>query len=263
MLKLIHKKEVPALLSYLKEDIYNCVYIYADISLYGIENSNMKVWVDNDEDHYNLVIMKYHDSFQIYAREDTWDVKKVINLMREYNVHMVSGKTEMIDALKPFFEENYNASYGIVFRLGGMKDFPSKETPVIATADDIPEIAELLTQDPYYRDSYTREELEKQLFERITTGMGRHAIIRREGKIIAHISTFAEVDDIAVGAGLIAHNDYRGEKLGVILENFFIKHMNSLGFEYLGFIQDDGRIEKFHQMNNYPHTTYGKLVKKS
>lgn len=257
----IKDTEVKDILQYLKTDVENCIYMYTDIYTYGLDNPNMKVWAEKKDNKYNMIIMKYHDSFQLYTRADEWDVEGVCNLIKEYDVQMVNGVTKMIETLKPYFEDTYEFSKGTIFRLNHIENFESEETPEIATVDDVPEIAELLAQDPYYSDSYTKEELEAQLKERMLTGMGRSCIIRKDGKIIAHCASFTEADGIAVSAGTIAHKDYRGQKLGLIVENYMNKHMNEEGFKWFGFILEENRVKKFQEMGNQIVTTYGKLVK--
>lgn len=255
-------KEVERILEYLKKDIVNCIYIYTDIFTYGLNNSNMKVWVERNEFNYNLVVMKYHDSFQLYSDNITWDVENVCRLINEYDIQMINGKTDMIDILYKYYSERYDMSTGTIFRLNSVKNFESEYKPEFAKLSDVPEIAELLAQDPYYNDSYTKEELEAQLSERMKTGMGRSCIIRVDGKIVAHVASFTEADGIAVSAGTIAHKDYRGRKLGLIVENYLNQYMNSNGYQWFGFILEDDRVRTFEALGNKIVATYGKLVKK-
>lgn len=261
MLRELTKSEIKPLLTYLKEDVENCIYMYTDIFMYGLDNPNMKVWIEEQPEGFNLVVMKYHDSFQLYYREGEWDVDGVYDLACEYDITMINGKREMIHALAEKFGDRYEYSEGTIMRLNAIQDFTSPDNPEIATLDDVVEIAELLAQDDYYSDSYTVEELSNQLRERMETGMGRSCIIRRDGKIIAHCASFTEADGIAVSAGTIAHKDYRGQKLGLIVENYMNRLMNNLGFKWFGFILEEGRVKTFEEMGNEIVATYGKLIK--
>lgn len=263
MLRLIKESEVDEVLKFLKPDIPNCIYMYTDIFMYRLNNPNMKVWVQKEktENQFVLIVMKYHDSFQLYSRSDRWDIDGVCELIDQYDVQMVNGSVDMIKKLYERYEGKYRYSSGTIFRLNSCESFESEEKPEIATIEDVPEIAELLSQDEYYRDSYTKEELENQLAERINTGMGRSCIIRKDGKIVAHCASFTEADGIAVSAGTIAHKDYRGHKLGLIVENYMNRHMNDEGFQWFGFILEEERVKKFLEMGNEIVATYGKLVK--
>lgn len=264
MLRYAREEELDRILKYLKSDIPNCIYMYTDIFTYRLSNQNMKVWVQEDseeKDLYTMIVMKYHDSFQLYSRNANWDVDGVCKLIDEYDIQMINGSVEMIKALNEIYKDTYNYSSGTIFRLSNCEKIESEEVPEIASVGDVPEIAELLSQDEYYNDSYTKEELERQLTERIETGMGRSCIIRKDGKIVAHCASFTEADGIAVSAGTIAHKDYRGHKLGLIVENYMNRHMNANGFQWFGFILEEDRVKKFQEMGNEIVATYGKLVK--
>lgn len=262
MLRYIKEGEVDRLLAYLKEDIPNCIYMYTDIFTYRLGNPNMKVWIEEPKDgRFNLVVMKYHDSFQLYARTDDWDVEDVCRLIDEYDIQMINGSVEMIKRLEPLYRDSYHYTGGTIFRLNHCEEIETEEKPEIAQLKDVPEIAELLSQDEYYSESYTKEELERQLSERISTGMGRSCIIRKDGKIVAHCASFTEADGIAVSAGTIAHKDYRGHKLGLVVENYMNRHMNENGYSWYGFILEEPRVKKFKEMGNEIVATYGKLVK--
>ena len=258
-----NKNEIKGILDYLKQDVANCIYIYTDIFTYGLSNPNMKIWAEKEGEKYNLIVMKYHDSFQLYTRSDKWDVEGVYQLICEFDVQMISGKTDMIKLLnEKYCGEKYDFSTGTIFRLSSVKNFKSEYTPEFAKISDVPEIAELLAQDPYYKDSYTVDELKAQLTERMETNMGRSCIIRIDGKIVAHVASFTEADGIAVSAGTIAHKDYRGKKLGLIVENYLNQYMNSNGYQWFGFILEKERVETFRKLGNKIVATYGKLVKK-
>lgn len=264
MLRHVREDELKELLTYLKKDVGNCFYIYIDTYVYGLDNPNMKLWVDPADDGYKLVVMKYHDSFQVYSRRSDYDINDIYQLIEQYDVQMVSGPENIIKQINEKYKGIYNYSSGTIFDLAqvGRVQIEHDEVVEFATAKDVPEIAELLSQDDYYRESYTKDELIKQFTERLKTGMGRNCIIRKDGKIVAHCATFAEADGVAIGAGLLSHRDYRGKKFGIIVESSIIRHMNSIGVTYYGFIQDDVRISKFIEMGNEIIGTYAKVVKK-
>ncbi|MCQ2530836.1 MAG: hypothetical protein MJ086_06230 [Lachnospiraceae bacterium] len=261
MIRFVKEEEVPELLSFLKEDVENCIYLYTDVFTYGLENPNMKVWVEDRDGEYKCVIMKYHDSYQLYSRNEDWDVDGVIGILNEYPATVINGKKDMIERLYPYYQDSYRTIFGAVMRLNSVLDFPEMEYCEMATLDDVDEIAQIIVEDVYYKDYYTKEELAKQLRERMTTGMGRSAIIRRDGKIVAHVASFTEADGIAVSSGTIAKVEYRGHKYGIAVESYLNKVMNSLGYKWFGFILEQDRIELFERLGNKTVALYGKLVK--
>ena len=263
MLRPVEKQDIERILPYLKEDVENCIYLYTDVFMYGLDNPNMKLWIQEQNDEIVEVVMKYHDSFQLYARKDAdWDVEGTLALIHEYDVTMINARSEMIDRLKPYMQDGYDHMYGVIIRLCATAEFEGQEDVEIATLDDVEDIAELLAEDPFYADSYTKEELVAQFAERIETGMGRSAIIRRDGKIVAHCASFTEADGIAVNAGVIARKEYRGQKYGLMVENYMNKIMNEAGFKWFTFILEEKRIQKFEELGNKVVAKYGKFIKR-
>ena len=263
MLRFVEERELKPILAFLKEDVENCIYLYTDVFMYGLDNPNMKLWAYEENGEYIEIVMKYHDSFQIYARKDAkWDVEATVELIKEYDVSMVNSRVEIIEVLKPYFEDRYEDSYGTIIRLNSIKEFHQDHLVEMATLDDVDAIAELLAEDPYYSDSYTKEELVAQLHERIRTGLGRSAIIRQDGKIVAHCASMTEADKIAVSGGTITKKEYRGRKYGLIVENYMNKIMNQAGYQWFGFILEEKRVKIFEELGNKVVTKYGKLVKR-
>lgn len=262
MLKEAKREDLDRILKYLKPDVQNCIYMYTDIFMYGVDNSNMKIWYADKEGKMNVVVMKYHDSISVYSDLSDWDVNGVVSLIKEQNVTMVNARREMINEMAPLLEDNYYTDYGYIVRLDNYVPVGLENECTMATLDDVPEIAELLSQDEFYKDSYTAKEIEEQFTERMTTGMGRSCIIRRDGKIVAHCASFTEADGIAVRAGTICHKDYRGQKLGIAVENYITMYMNEHGYQWYTFLVEENRREAFEKIGNPVVAYYGKLIKK-
>lgn len=262
MLKEVRREDLDRILSYLKPDVENCIYMYTDIFMYGVDNPNMKLWFTEEAGEIKVVVMKYHDSISVYSDLSAWDCNKVVELIKEQGVTMVNARREMIVEMAPLLETDYYTDYGYIVRLENYIPVGLEDECSMAAPDDIPEIAELLSQDDFYKDSYTAKEIEEQFKERMTTGMGRSCIIRRDGKIVAHCASFTEADGIAVRAGTICHKDYRGQKLGIAVENYITMYMNEHGYQWYTFLVEENRRETFEKMGNPVVAYYGKLIKK-
>ena len=65
-MKVVEADEKNRILEYLKKDIANCIYLYLDILNYGISTDNVTVWMEEDHQGIQWIMMKYYDSFQIY-----------------------------------------------------------------------------------------------------------------------------------------------------------------------------------------------------
>lgn len=256
------EKDVLKILGYLKKGIQDCIYMYIDIKKYGLKNSAMKVWYDNDENgQLNIVVMKYHTSISLYSNEDDRDLKGVIELIKEYSPNSISAKKVFIEKIYFEMADVYDVMYGHILQLVKYPDF--KKDYIVETAQDkdMLEIAKLVVSDVQIGAYYDVNDLAEQFKERRHSGMGRNYIIRENGRIVGHIATYAELDNIAVASGLIADPSYEGRLLlGPILEGYMIREMHKEGYTLFGFVTPR-RSKMLVKYGNKFVSEYGKLSK--
>jgi hypothetical protein len=255
--------ELKEILDYLKKDIQNCLYIYIDLVQYGITNPNMKVWTSREEGTIDLVVMKYHNGFQIYSKETDRDVNDILELVKEYNPERISGNEAIIKQLEPLCKNNYKGSYGVVFHRTKeqLYGWPTEKQCAFANVSDIPEIADLLLAEKEFGDYYTKDELVKQLEDRYHTKMGRSMVIRESGKIVGHMATFAETHDIAIVSGTVMDKNYRNTDHFNTLNNEFHDQICRIEQKDVYFFSTSKRHIAFFNRYFEICATYGKLVK--
>ncbi len=254
--------DIPAILTYLRRRVPDCLYMYIDIKKYGLANPNMKVWIDSDENGMRLVVMKYHTSISVYSEETDWDVAAVAKLIEDEKVGSVTGKRDMIEKLHEVLQEQYTASYGAVFQFTSYRDSDFDGEIETASEDDTLEIAKLITKDEGIGGYYEIEDLAAQLAERIRTDMGRSYVIRENGKIIAHIASYAEFENLATTGGLIVDPDSRNGVYGSVLEGYLVNQLWADGFQVYTFVTARLRKRLLEAMGNRCVGEYGKLARK-
>lgn len=259
-MRLAVRDDIEEILSYLKGDVGNCIYLYMDIKKYGLDNSNMKVWIN--EGKLNTVVMKYYSSIQIYSTNIEDNLEEVVECICEENVQMVSGEKSIIDIIYSHsrITESYEAKSGEVFEFTNYREYQADDIE-LANESDMEEVAELICMDESFSKNYAVQSLAQQLKERMQTGMGRNYIIRKDGKIIAHIATFVEVDKIAVTSGLIVHPEYRKYPYGTILESYLVNTLLKEEYQIFTFINDKKRTKLLQAMKNKEYGKYKKLMK--
>lgn len=244
-------------------DIDNCLYLYIDISYYGIEYKYIDVWFDEDEEHNILaVIMKYHDNFQLYLKNGYKDFSDVIKLLKSYKPPMISGEKRMIQEVLKYMHDDYDLISGKIIRLDnsyGLND--DNDLIEEASEEDVYDIAELICNDVYYRNSYTVKELSEQLLDRMKSNMGKSWIIRDGNKIVAHDSITAQFGEICIGGMFIVDREYRGKtNYGFLMEDFIIKQINKENKRLYAFLTDNTRIKLLCMIGNKIVSEYGKLI---
>lgn len=256
------QNDVPAILTYLKRHVSDCLYMYIDIAKYGLDNPNMKVWFDADTRGIKLVVMKYYTSISVYTDVAEWDADFVADLIRQESVGSVTGKKELIEKLFERCKSDYNVSYGAVYKFEKHHEFDCDELIEEATLEDTIEIAKLITQDEDIGGYYEVTNLADQLAERMRTNMGRSYIIREDGRIVAHIASYAEFDKLATTSGLIVDHAARsGAVYGSVLESYLVKRLKEDGFEIYTFVTARMRKRLLSALGNQCVGEYGKLAR--
>lgn len=264
IIELTTENEIEDLLEYVKEDIANCLYIYVDLKRYGLSNKNMQVWIDKNGHETCLVVMRYHDGFQIYSNQNSWDQEGLVTLIEEYKPERIAGNESVIRALEPRISNRYYSEYGVIFK-GRNEHFSgiSEEfVPQIANLADIPEIAELLLTEQEFREQYTKAELIGQLEERYRTKMGRSMVIKVNGKIAGHIGTFAETQDVAIISGAVVTKEYRNTDCYAILSHKLSEILCGIEKKNIYFFATNKRLIRLVQRMNELIASYGKLIRK-
>ena len=85
-----------------------------------------------------------------------------------------------------------------------------------AEREEYDEIARLICSDEGVGGHYVPEELKEQLLTRLDEEFGRNYILKRDGEIIHHAATYAELDNLAVISGVITREDWRGKGVGTL-----------------------------------------------
>ena len=254
------EQDLPVILPFLRAQVSDCLYMYIDIGKYGLSNSAMDVWVDEDEKGLSLVVMKYHTSISFQSRDDSWDLDGVAKLIEEFRPKSITAPEAMVRRLEPMFEAQYEIEYGNVY---SFTDYTNIELDVKidrASEEETLEIARLIKTDPGIGAYYDEQDLADQLAERMRTGMGRSYVIRDQGRIVTHIASYAEFDGLATTGGLIVAPEYRTTLYGAYIEKYLVDTLNAEGYNVYTFVTTKLRKRLLKAMGNQCVGTYGKMM---
>ena len=255
--------KLPEILDYLRDNVGECVYMYVDISKYGLDNPNMSVWYDTKNGKTNLVVMKYYDSIQFFSSGEDWDISSVTELIREYRPGMVSGRSDLVDQVYEKCKDLYNYERGYVFKLTRFRKFDEIVQISRAGIESCRQIAQFICSNKSIGGYYNVDDLTQQLKERIETGMGRSLIITdHSGKLKGHIASYAEHDGIATTSGLLSVDDGSGIPYGTMLESRLVNDLLEEGFEIFTFVTEERRARFLRAMKCEELKQYGKMTLK-
>ena len=209
------EQDVEKLLAYFEQDLKNCLYSYIDLKKFGIENPNLTVYFDESEG-ICCTALKYYEGLQLFDADGKIDAEKTAELIKDLNSHIVSSTIDVIGKLYPLLRDTYEMEQGYVTEMLSMPEREISEEVRPAELSEYDEIAKLICSDEGVGGHYEPEELKNQLLTRLGEGMGRNYILKRDGEIIHHAATYAELDNLAVISGVITREDWRGKGVGTL-----------------------------------------------
>ena len=264
--KVALKEQLDEILEYLRPDQEKCLYLFADLYVYGLRNPNMQVWYDSDEQGLRMIVMQYHKSFQVYTNRAFDDVSGLLSLIEREQPHCISARREIIAALEQKLPQ-YKPEYGVVVRhpeiseakFRRIMDNNSTAKIMEASVEDAYEIAQLVCSDEELGTPYTVDSLANELRERIETGMGRSFVIKDHDRIVAHTATYAEADTFAVRGGLIVSSEYRDTELFHLLDMYSHFILTVEKKSVYGMLLDERLLKAYKRQGCEVVSHYGRL----
>lgn len=257
--------EQEEILAYVKPHVSESLYLYIDIKKYGIGSDYLKVWVDRDKDNMiTLVVMKYHTGMIIHTQSPDWDRDGVAALIEEERAMSVTGRRDLMDQLmeSELLKDKYDVDYGSIFELTRYRTLEIDEDIELADEEDAMEIAKLVTADEGIGSYYEIEDYANQLRERMRDNFGRSFVIRKDGKIICHIASYAECDGLAPISGLITDPNYRGGVYGAAIEEHIFRVLQAEGFRVFSTVTTRLRKKLLESLGNECLGQYAKLMRR-
>ncbi len=244
--EIIDEKEIEKVESFIKSDVYNCPFLYANLKKYGITNQNLKLFILENDVSINAVAFLYYDCLHLYYRKSDGIIGELTKLVCDIAPRKIFAPSHTIGDLQEL--DNYTSKSVLVMAPQYYIDIDISMVKN-ACVYDIPRIAEFMCTE--WGDSYESvDALFKQMKERIEDNYGRTKYIEEDGKVVACVSSYAELEDFAICGGLLVSNTQRGKKLGSVMLKSIYEELANEGKKPCGLIVEDySRI--FHEKNGF------------
>ena len=248
------------IVDFLKRDISNCLYIYADITTIGMDDPNLSFWIDEDESGVRCVVMKYYNSLQLYGSFSNDNYLWIKDSVIEKGIDRLSGAEADIKNIHELLKDDFDVHYGSIFSFESSTEV-DHESVVEAGTDDVDGIVDLIMTDKELSGGYKRAELKKQIADRISSNAGRSFIIRENGMITGHICFLIETDLFCISGFAIVHPEHRNVQSALRLQRKVYDVAKDEGKEHYFFIDQPRRAKMFEKTGNPVVARYGKLIK--
>jgi len=201
--------------------------ILGDLTRYGLSTDYHEIWIQSDEaGNWTASVRRFFEHFIIYAPsagdasrpECDWD--ELGFFLRFSNPASVSGAEPAMERLIPFLDGFHPEVAQMMILAGDAKLVKSAgppafsatcaESPEIGYADeqDAAAIGDLIFSTDAFRKNYhSADEVTSGILSRLRTGGVRHAVLRRNGRIVSHANTTTETDGYALISGVTTQSD--------------------------------------------------------
>ena len=137
------------------------LFIFGDIENFGVDGGPVEVFASADGDAWNCILLKFYDLYILYSQREDYPVEEVAAFLHGKEVECLSGKTNLVRRLAPFFPDK-RATSTYMSRLtrltaGFLRPLPDgaelKRLPPEFSGD----VAKLLSGIEEFADSYRGE----------------------------------------------------------------------------------------------------------
>lgn len=181
------------LLEYVSREPEMNLFFIGDIENYGIDTEEVSIYVQEDRQGWDCVLLRYFDFYIIYSQKEKYQAAAVAEFLEGRAVDCISGKTGLVKQMAPFYRDK-KIQETLMCRCDrnslGRSGTAAAEIRRLAEAD-IPEMMRLYLEitefAPSYRDP---KKSEKQLAEEF--GKGELAVgMYKNGRLVSLAKTSA------------------------------------------------------------------------
>lgn len=229
---------------------------------YGCSSEYTRTWIQEKDGEITAVMLSYHSALHVYSKDLNFDIKELSKFILERNPSIICASAELIKLLEPML-----CSSGFASEFGHIGKFvhcePTQVDCNIRLADkgDISEIAKLLYEDDDIGASYTFDDLKKQIEERMQGGFVRSYIIKDNEKVVAHLGTGAEIENLCTISYVITDPNYRGRGLSSSLFSYACNQLKSEGRDIYSVYYPENSRRLHHKMGFVDCCKFGKLFR--
>ena len=222
MLSLVTKeKEIEQILTYIGENYKSTPYLYVNIIKYGLGTKKVNAWIDQSNNGcIEGIYLLYYDCIHFYTNDITnYPIDRLVDFINNHRHRVIMLQGDIGDRINDTLETYYSERNHVIdMDKCGLesRDYMSE----IAKREDIPEIVDLLMNDPEYINVYNYNVLLEQMLERYDGGFSRYFIVKMDNRVVATCSTYGEVDGFALVGGTIVHPEYRRRGFAGDVENY-------------------------------------------
>lgn len=257
-----NNNKIQEIVDYIGKEYGKCLYLYIDLIKYGCNSEFTNVWKDVDGNRIRMVMLAYHSALHLYSQNLDFNVDEIVRFIRDMNPSIICASKPLIERIESSLSnDGYISEFGHIGKRTSSPQMKEKHQVELAKEEDVDQIARLLYEDDDIGASYTYDDLVAQINERLSQGFVRSFVIRQDNKIVAHLGTGAEIQNLCTINYVITDLDYRGKGLSSSLFSYACQQLESEGKEIFSVYYPENSRRLHHKMGFEDFCEFGKLYK--
>ncbi|CAM4023428.1 GNAT family N-acetyltransferase [Mesobacillus thioparans] len=222
MIRKLRDTDNEAVMMFLKEEPALNLFIIGDIEAFGYESDFQELWGFFHKGELSGVLLRFHNSFIPYAKNDRIPVKEFSDIILKYSGKIfLSGKSELVEKFEGIPGLDLGKKQVTYFAECSTDSFLEDTDLEILTAvpEDVDRIIELRGSiEEFFPNPNARE----IFLQSLKSATGRTYYVEKDGKMAASASTAAENSKSAMIVGVCTHKDYRRKGLATaVMQKLF------------------------------------------
>lgn len=205
------------ILAYIEHEPEMNLFFYGDIENYGVESPQVNVFAFlNETGGWDSLLLRYFDFYILYSQTPEYSPAPVAEFLRQRTVDCVSGKTNLLEMLAPFFPQ-WHIQPTYMSRCNRLAAQPPVLPPDARLQKlgpaQLQDRMELLLCIQEFSASYGTPEAAQKDMERNLEAMEKGSLfygVYQAGRLVACASTSADNSQSAMVVGVATHPDFRG-----------------------------------------------------
>jgi uncharacterized protein len=210
MIRKLTESDHNVVMNFLSDEPSINLFIIGDIEAFGYETDFQELWGKFDDNGcIHAVLLRFHNSFILYWKEEQEAVAPFAAIMKAYNAQIfLSGKSEIVETFEGIDGLTLGKKQVTYFaECTSAEQIVETELEVaVATLKDIDRIIELRSAiEEFPHNPHARSIMVQSL----ESGTGRTYFLEENGRVVASASSAAENSISAMIVGVCSHKEYR------------------------------------------------------
>ncbi len=223
------------------------IFFIGDVENFGVDCDEVSIFATEKDGTWDSLVLRYINDYVVYSQNSAYDASAVADFLKNQNVGMISGKSELITQLTGFFPERLLRPT-IMTRCSSVRnDFSVPEDIEIRplTVDDAEILTDLMMLIDEFKKSYTdRESSVKKLRTSLLCGSTACGAFKN-GMLVSCAQAGASNSKSAMVVGVATHPSARSKGYASAVVSLLCREALQSGKEFLCLFYDNpiaGRI---------------------